>query len=120
MHLQRVQIVALVCVLGLSISPTARQPQNPTPANKSQRLEGLTWPEAETVLTPETVVLIPLGAASKEHGPHLRLRNDLTLADYLTQRVADATSVVVAPTLTYHHYPAFLEYPGSTSTARWK
>ena len=115
MHLQRFQIIALVCVLGLSISPAARQTQNPAPVNKSQRLEALTWPEAETALTPETVVVIPLGAASKEHGPHLKLRNDLTLADYLTQRVVDATSVVVAPTLTYHFYPAFLEYPGSTS-----
>ena len=28
-------------------------------------------------MTPETVVMIPLGAASKEHGPHLKLRNDL-------------------------------------------
>ncbi len=115
MHLQRVHIIALVCILGLSISPAARQQQNAAPVSRSQRLEGLTWPEAETVLTPETVVVIPVGAASKEHGPHLKLRNDLTLADYLTQRVADATPVVVAPTLTYHFYPAFLEYPGSTS-----
>jgi creatinine amidohydrolase len=115
MHVQRFQIIALVCVLGLSISPVARQSQNPAPVNKSQRLETLTWPEAETVLTPETVVVVPVGAASKEHGPHLKLRNDLTLADYLTQRVVDATTVVVAPTLTYHFYPAFLEYPGSTS-----
>jgi creatinine amidohydrolase len=115
----RFQIIALVCVLGLSVALPARQAQTPaqTPAAiaKSQRLEGLTWPEAETALTPETVVVIPVGAASKEHGPHLKLRNDLTLADYLTQRVADATPVVVAPTLTYHFYPAFLEYPGSTS-----
>ena len=115
MHLQRVHIIALVSVLGLSISPAARQQQNPAPVSRSQRLEGLTWPEAETALTPETVVVIPVGAASKEHGPHLKLRNDLTLADYLTQRVADATPIVVAPTLTYHFYPAFLEYPGSTS-----
>jgi creatinine amidohydrolase len=83
MHLQRSQIIALVCVLGLSSSPSARQAQNSAPVNKSQRLERLAWPEAETVLTPETVVVVPLGAASKEHGPHLKLRNDLTLADYL-------------------------------------
>jgi creatinine amidohydrolase len=115
----RLQIVARVCVLGLSVALPARQaqtpPQTPAPAGKSHRLEVLTWQEAERVLTPETVVLIPLGAGSKEHGPHLKLRNDLTLAEYLTTRVADATAVVVAPTLTYHFYPAFLEYPGSTS-----
>jgi creatinine amidohydrolase len=33
-------------------------------------LEDLTWLDAEKVLGPETVVVIPLGAASKEHGPH--------------------------------------------------
>jgi creatinine amidohydrolase len=110
----RLPIYALVCVLGLSVVPAARQ-VGTAPVQKSQRLETLTWQEAEPVLTPETVVLIPLGAASKEHGPHLKLRNDLTLAEYLTQRVGDATPVVVAPALTYHFYPAFLEYPGSTS-----
>ena len=79
------------------------------------RLESLTWMEAERVLTPDTVVVIPIGAAAKEHGPHLKLRNDFTLAEYLTQRVLDRAQVVVAPTLTYHFYPSFLEYPGSTS-----
>ena len=37
-------------------------------------LEDLTWIEAEKALTPDTVVVIPLGAASKEHGPHLSSR----------------------------------------------
>lgn len=46
-------------------------------------LEDLTWIEAEKVLTPDTVVVIPVGAASKEHGPHLKLRNDYILAEYL-------------------------------------
>ena len=46
-------------------------------------LEDLTWIEAEKVLRPETVVVIPLGAASKEHGPHLKLKNDLILANDL-------------------------------------
>ena len=50
-------------------------------------LEDLTWIEAEKVLRPETVVVIPLGAASKEHGPHLKLKNDLILANDLKERV---------------------------------
>ena len=36
-------------------------------------LEELTWLEAEALLGPDTVVVLPLGAAAKEHGPHLRL-----------------------------------------------
>jgi creatinine amidohydrolase len=79
------------------------------------RLEDLAWPQAEQHLTQNAVVVVPLGAAAKQHGPHLKLRNDLTLAEYLTRRVIAASPVVVAPTLSYHFYPAFLEYPGSTS-----
>jgi creatinine amidohydrolase len=81
----------------------------------SAYLERLTWMEAERVLTPDAVVMIPLGAAAKEHGPHLPLDNDRTLAQYLARRVADLADVVIAPTLAYHFYPAFVEYPGSTT-----
>ncbi|MEK6986359.1 MAG: creatininase family protein [Candidatus Thermoplasmatota archaeon] len=78
-------------------------------------LADLTWSEAERLLTPERVVLLPLGASAKEHGHHLRLDNDARLADHLARAVAAASDVVVLPTLGYHHYPAFAVYPGSTS-----
>ncbi len=78
-------------------------------------LEDLTWQEAEARLRSDTVVVIPLGAAAKEHGPHLKLSNDRLIADYLARRVAERSSVVIAPTVPYHYYPAFAEYPGSTS-----
>lgn len=78
-------------------------------------LQELTWLEAERVLGPDTVVVVPIGAAAKEHGPHLRLDNDLRLAEYWARRLAERADVVVAPPLTYHFYPAFLEYPGSTT-----
>jgi creatinine amidohydrolase len=82
---------------------------------KGYRIEDYAWPEAEAILRPDTVVVIPLGAAAKEHGRHLKLRNDLTIAEYFTRRVLEASTVAVAPALTYHFYPAFVEYPGSTS-----
>jgi creatinine amidohydrolase len=85
------------------------------PQSKGILLEDLTWYEAEKVLTPQTVVVIPLGAASKEHGPHLLLKNDLILAEYFKNRVLQASNVVIAPTINYHFYPSFVEYPGSTS-----
>lgn len=78
-------------------------------------LEDLTWVEAEKVLTPDTVVVIPIGAESKEHGPHLKLKNDFLLAEYFKRKVMERTNVVVAPTVNYHYYPAFVEYPGSTT-----
>jgi creatinine amidohydrolase len=62
-------------------------------------------------------VLLPLGAAAQEHGPHLKLRNDQVLAEYFTRRILEIADVVAAPTLPYHYFPAFIEYPGSTSVS---
>jgi acetamidase/formamidase/creatinine amidohydrolase/Fe(II)-dependent formamide hydrolase-like protein len=81
------------------------------------RLGEMPWTEAEKVLVPERVVVLPLGAGSKEHGPHLLLANDQLLADALAARVLQARPVAMLPTLTYGFYPAFLEYPGSVSLA---
>lgn len=80
-------------------------------------LRDMTWLEAEKALRPETIVVLPIGAAAKEHGPHLRLDNDERLADGYARLLAEAglDSVVIAPTLAYHYYPAFVEYPGSTT-----
>lgn len=78
-------------------------------------LRDLTWLEAEKVLTPEAIVVLPIGAAAKEHGPHLRLDNDERLADGYARLLGEVVDVVIAPTLTYHFYPAFSEYPGSTT-----
>ena len=97
-------------VLGLLLAA-------PGAAGPGVRLADLTWIEAEGVLTPERIVVLPLGAAVKEHGPHLLLRNDQILADYFARRVVEARAVALLPTLTYAFYPAFLEYPGSVSLA---
>src|SRR2546423_7285561 len=78
-------------------------------------LANLTWQEAEKALKPDTVVVIPIGAESKEHGPHLKLKNDYVLAEYFKRKVLERAEVVVAPTVNYHYYPAFVEYPGSTT-----
>jgi creatinine amidohydrolase len=81
-------------------------------------LRDLTWLEAEKVLGPDAIVVLPIGAAAKEHGPHLRLDNDERLADGYARLLAGSdrvSNVVIAPTLTYHFYPAFAEYPGSTT-----
>ena len=78
-------------------------------------LDRLTWLEAQAALGADTIVVLPLGSAAAQHGPHLKLDTDRVLAEYLARRLADTASVVVAPVLAYHHYPAFVDYPGSTS-----
>ncbi len=109
-------LLAMTSIVVLSTtSPPLSQLRETPPGERGQRLEDLTWLEAERALAADTIVVIPLGAASVEHGPHLKLNTDRTLAEYLSARVADRSRVIVAPTLSYHHYPAFLEYPGSIS-----
>ena len=114
----------LSLALSLSLSSQAPRPAHaeppppspsPSPPPKGVLLETLTWPQAEARLTPEAVVVIPLGAAAKEHGPHLQLNNDFLMAEYLKRRVLFAADVVIAPTVNYSYYPAFVNYPGSTT-----
>ena len=100
-------LVLFVLTLALTVTGQTR--------TRGVLLEDLTWVEAEKILNPDTVVVIPLGAAAKEHGPHLKLKNDWLIAEYLKKQVLAQSNVVVAPTINYHFYPAFVEYPGSTT-----
>lgn len=100
-------LVVFVLTFALTVSGQTR--------TRGVLLEDLTWVEAEKILNPDTVVVIPLGAAAKEHGPHLKLKNDWLIAEYLKKQVLAQSNVVVAPTINYHFYPAFVEYPGSTT-----
>ena len=83
--------------------------------NRGILLENLTWEQAGHVLTPDRVVVIALGAESKEHGRHLQLNNDFLMAEYFKRRMLASSHVIVAPTINYNFYPAFVEYPGSTT-----
>lgn len=76
-------------------------------------LEDLTWPEAGARIAAGAVVLVPVGAAAKEHGPHLPLRTDYLVARELGRRVAEALPILVAPVVSFGYYPAFVRYPGS-------
>jgi creatinine amidohydrolase len=115
-------IASLAFALVLAIACYAQSPApvvSTTQLNHASAvlLETLSWDEAEHVLAPNTIVVIALGAESKEHGRHLQLNNDFLMAEYLKKRVLDSApqNTVIAPTINYSYYPAFLEYPGSTS-----
>jgi creatinine amidohydrolase len=107
--------VLLLALAGVVAVASAQPPQRPAAPAAGVRLDDLTWPAAEPRLASNAVVLLPLGAASQEHGLHLKLGNDRILADYLTRRIVDVSDVVAAPPLPYHYFPAFSEYPGSTT-----
>ena len=76
-------------------------------------LEDLTWPEAAARISARAVVIVPVGGAAKEHGPHLPLKTDYLVARELGRRVADTLPVLVAPVVSFGYYPAFVRYAGS-------
>lgn len=78
-------------------------------------LETLNWSQAEKALKRSNLVVIPLGAAAKEHGLHLPLNNDALIAQWLSEEVCKKLPVVIAPLINTSYYPAFSEYPGSIS-----
>ncbi len=107
-------VLALLALLAALTLGCARNIAAP-PTSRGVLLEHLSWMEAERVLSPSAVVVLALGAESKEHGPHLTLANDFLMAEYLKRRVLSASNVVVAPTINFGFYPSFTSYPGSTS-----
>ena len=83
--------------------------------NRGVKLELLNWIEAEHWFADNPVVVIPLGAAAKEHGPHLPLNNDALIAGWLADEIIQRLPVVMAPLINASFYPAFVDYPGSIS-----
>ena len=52
-------------------------------------LEDLTWPEAKQRFEAGALVVVPVGAAAKAHGPHLPLKTDALTARALAQRLIE-------------------------------
>jgi creatinine amidohydrolase len=105
--------VVLLCMSIISLAVVA-QVKNKR-GYKAIYLSDISWLQAEKALTPNTIVVIPMGAQSKAHGPHLPLNTDFIQAEYLKERVAERFSVVIAPTINYGFYPPFIEFAGSTT-----
>lgn len=76
-------------------------------------MEELTWPEAGERIARGDIVVVPIGARSKEHGHHLPLETDYLLARALCDGLLAALPVLVTPVVDFGYYPAFLNYPGS-------
>ncbi len=82
---------------------------------QSAMLEDLTWVEAKAAIGAGMPVVIPIGASAKQHGRHLPLRTDATIAAGLARRVAERVPVLVAPLVPFGHDPAFVRFAVSQS-----
>ncbi len=78
----------------------------------------LTWPDLERRVQAGAVGVLPIGAACKQHGPHLPMNADLLQAEWLAGELVERAGVLVWPNVSYGYYPAFTDYPGSVSLAR--
>ena len=78
-------------------------------------LGDLTWPEAKSRFDAGAVVVVPIGAGSKEHGHHLPLYTDSLLLGEIVSRVETTITddVLVKPLMwlgnSDHHLEAYYE-----------
>lgn len=64
------------------------------------KLSEMTWKDVQSYLTKSNALLVPIGTC-EQHGLHLPLACDTLIAEAFAGRIADATGVVLAPTLPY-------------------
>lgn len=78
-------------------------------------IERMMWDEVARRLHGGAPVILPVGAAAKQHGLHLPLNTDRIQAEWLAARLAGQVDALIWPTVVYGYYPAFVEYAGSSS-----
>lgn len=78
-------------------------------------IKELTYEEVQPLITPETVIVLPIGGGSKEHGNHLPMGTDYYVTDWIAEQVTRRRDVVTLPTLPYAYFPAFVGWKGSIS-----
>ena len=78
-------------------------------------VEHMRWDEVARRIDAGAVAILPIGAGAKQHGLHLPLNTDRIQAEWFSARLAERFDALVWPTLSYGHYPAFVEYAGSIS-----
>jgi creatinine amidohydrolase len=82
---------------------------------KGIKMENVCWPDIETAFNNRWPIVIPLGAGCKEHGLHLPMNTDQIIAEKFADLLLHEYEILIAPTITDNYFPAFEEYPGSST-----
>lgn len=75
----------------------------------------LAWDQVAARIEAGAAAVLPIGAGAKQHGLHLPMNTDQIQAEWLAARIAHEVDALIWPTLTYGHYPAFVNYAGSVT-----
>ena len=81
----------------------------------SHFVERMSWDEVARRIENGAAAILPIGAGAKEHGFHLPMNTDRIQAEWLAAQIAMHIDALIWPTVTYGHYPAFVDYGGSAS-----
>ena len=82
-----------------------------------KKLENMTWLEVKEAAKETDTILIPVGAVEQQ-GPHLPLGTDTIVAQYVAERVAEKSNVVLAPSFTVGYSAWFKNYAGLISFSK--
>lgn len=78
-------------------------------------IKELTYEQCQSLINKDTVVVLPIGGGSKEHGYHLPMGTDYYVTDWVASEVTKRCDVITLPTLPYAYFPAFVKWKGSVS-----
>ena len=97
--------------------PSARKQKAQRMGTDTDRhfIERMRWNEVARRIRDGAAAILPIGAAAKQHGFHLPLNTDRIQAEWFAAKLTERIDALIWPTLSYGYYPAFVEYPGSSS-----
>ncbi len=74
----------------------------------------MSWIEANERIRESRAVILPLGS-TEQHGPHMSLATDTTVASYVSKVLGELTDCVVLPTLPFGQVWSAKDFPGTMS-----
>ena len=78
------------------------------------RLDQCSWQEVDAYLKERSALLVPVGS-TEQHGPMGLIGTDAFCAETIAQGAAEATGILLAPTLALTPAPFNLAFPGTIS-----
>jgi len=82
---------------------------------KGTYIADIPYPKAKELIYSDTIVMLPIGGGSKEHGDHLPMGTDLHVTNKVAELIVEKFPVLCLPTLPYSYFPAFVDFEGSVN-----